>query len=384
MTRSSPNEKSNFGITLTGGGARGSYQAGVLRGLAEILKEQSLLGRNNPFQYWSGVSAGAINATFCAAGLEDLDFATQELVNLWTTVTPENVYETDIRFLAANSARWIRDLTFGPLFEKKLAKSLLNTKPLWGFLGERIPFTKIEENLTARRVKGVACSAYSYTSNQTVTFLQTHEDTHWKRHRRYSKKSTLSVEHVMASCAIPILFPTIKIGNEYFADGSFRNITPISPLVHMGAQKILVVGVRGRDEFSEKPYISEPGMAKMAGAILNALFFDTVDIDLERLKTTNELVRATKADIATERSSYSAIDYMVIRPSRDLSRIAEQKAKNFPGIIKFLVGGLGSLDESAELASYILFVSDFTKDLVELGYNDTIAYKSQLMEWMSR
>lgn len=372
----------NCGISLTGGGARGSYQAGVLKGLAEILKEQDLSGDKNPFQLWSGVSAGSINALACASGLDRFSETVEQLVGLWSEIRPEDVYRTDIKSLSLNSAKWISDLTFGSFLKSKKAKSLLDTEPLWGFLDRHLRFSRVDKLIAEGKLQGLACSAFSFSDNCTVTFLQTREDFSWNRHKRVSKKTSIELKHIMASCAIPILFPSVKIEDKFFADGSFRSLSPISPLIHMGAKKIMVIGVRGRDEFSEKRSATEPGIAKMAGAILNSLFFDTLEIDLERVRHINELLTATKKELVTARSDYSLIDYLVIRPSRDVSRMAIDRAKYFPKLIRFLLGGLGPLEESAELASYILFVSEFTKDLIELGYNDTIKQKQSLVKWL--
>lgn len=374
----------DHGISLTGGGARGSYQAGVLKGLTEILKSQDLLGKENPFQYWSGVSAGAINAAACTSGLDSLEETVNRLVGLWSGVRPEDVYLTDVASLSLNSAKWIRDLTFGSLLKTKKANALLDTKPLWGFLEKQIPFSRISKQIKDARLKGLACSAYSYSDNRTVTFLQTSEDCSWNRHRRCSQKVDINLEHVMASCSIPVLFPAVKIVDQFYADGGFRSLSPISPLIHMGAKKILVIGVRGRDEFSEKRSVLEPTVAKMAGAILNALFFDTIEVDLERVKHINELLSVTQKELTTERSQYSIVDYMVFRPSRDVSRMAIERARSFPKLIKFLLSGLGPYEESAELASYILFVSDFTKDLIDLGYNDVLKQKDMFLNWLGR
>lgn len=373
----------NYGISLTGGGARGSYQAGVLKGLTEVLKSQDLLHEKNPFQYWSGVSAGSINATACASGLDNLENTVDRLVHLWATIRPENVYLTDFSSLSTNGVKWIRDLTFGSLLKTKKASSLLDTKPLWGYLEKQIHFSRIAKQIKEKRLKGLACSAYSFSDNKTVTFLQTNEDYSWQRHRRCSQKVDIRLDHILASCAIPILFPAVKVADQYYADGGFRSLSPISPLIHMGAKKILVIGVRGRDELSEKRSVAEPGIAKMAGAILNALFFDTIEVDLERIRHINELLLATQKELITERSNYSIVDYMVFRPSRDVSRMALERVKYFPKLIKFLLSGLGSYEQSAELASYILFVSEFTKDLIDLGYNDVLKQKDTFLKWLS-
>lgn len=376
------NKLKEVGVSLTGGGARGAYQAGALQGIAEILKEQRLTGRSNPLQYWSAVSAGSINAAACVAGIHDLRGTTERVASLWQNICPDEVYLSDFASLSSNGIKWIRDLAFGNLIKSKLAHSLLDTAPLWDLLKKSMDYEVIDRNIAKGYAKGLACTAYSYRDNRTVTFLQTKDPCSWDKPKRYSRNEKIRNQHVIASCAIPLLFPSVKVDGEYFADGSFRNTTPVSPLIHMGAKKLLVIGVRGTGEFSEMMYPHEPTIAKVAGSILNSLFFDTTDLDLERVSHLNEMVTAMKKDIVTKRSDYSTIDIHLIRPSRDISKIAEQKFKNFPRMLKFMIGGLGPRHESAELASYILFVPEFTRELVSLGYEDVMKSKAKLIEWL--
>lgn len=373
----------DIGINLSGGGARGSYQAGVLLGLAEVLKSLNMIeGDKNPLKYWSAVSAGSINASVCAAGLHNFESAVQRLCHLWTNVTPEQVYRTDVRSLSTNGLKWLKDLTFGSMTQEKSAHSLLDTEPLWDLIDDNIDFDQLDKNIAAGIVKGLACTAYSYFNNRSVTFLQSREPIQWTKPRRYSASTLIRTQHIVASCSIPMIFPAIPIGHEYFADGSFRNTSPVSPIIHMGAKKILVIGVRGPNEFYDKEYKNQPSIAKVAGSILNALFFDTTDIDLERVLHINELVDTLKKDIVTHRSDYSKILFHVIRPSRDVSKIAEEKFRNFPRMVKFLIGGLGPRNESAELASYLLFVKEFTQEMVSLGYEDVMRSKEELIRWI--
>lgn len=373
----------HIAINLTGGGARGSYQAGVLLALGEILKDHGLLGRHNPFRYWCGVSAGAINATYSAAGAEDLHASASRLAAIWDELKPERVYRTDLSSLSKNSLKWLKDLTLGRVLNNHSARSLLDTAPLFQLIDKGVFYDRIGRNLSEGYISALACSAYSYRDAKTVTFLQTNTDAEWKKPKRISHRTNIDSRHVMASCAIPILFPSMNIDGEYFGDGSFRDTAPLTPAIHLGAKKILVIGVQGPNERMGRIDIGDPGVARIAGTILNALFFDTLGIDLERMNHMNEIIRALKKGVKTERSDYTVIDLKVIQPSRDLSQIALENIAALPKTVEYLLGGLGSHEEIATLASYLLFDSRFTQELIELGYNDIKNHRSELERWLT-
>lgn len=375
-----------IGINLHGGGARGSYQAGVLKALGQILKKRNLLGSKNPVKIWSGTSAGAINAAFCASQATDLEYAGEQLAKIWQEITPEQIYRTDLLSLSKNSAKWIRDLTFGSLFQKKLAQYLLNATPLISLLNKKIHFQQIQENIDQNIIQSLSCTAYCFNTSKTVSFVQGSSPA-WKRSNRHSVHETIGASHILASCSIPMLFPLTKIKNQYYADGGFRNTAPSSSVIHQGAQKILMVGVRYQPVDNEESpvFLSEPGVAKVAGSMLNALFFDNIDLDLERLELVNEIIQSVHKSIETKRSDYSALDYQLIRPSQDIAKIAETcSQQGFPRVLQFLIDGLGSRQDTADLSSYLLFHPSFTKPLVELGYKDTLQKRDELEDWICK
>ncbi|PIU01016.1 MAG: patatin family protein [Bdellovibrionales bacterium CG10_big_fil_rev_8_21_14_0_10_45_34] len=372
-----------LGISLTGGGARGSYQAGALLAVAEII--ESLGFPKNPISYWSGVSAGAINTCFMASAKASLLEQAQRLVDLWNTITPSKVYKTDAVSLGRNSVKWIKDLSFGGKFSKSRANFLLDTEPLKQYLKENIDFHQIHKNFEAQLFRGFSVSAYNYSEGKTVSYIIAPPEIGWQKRRRCSQHTKIDEQKVLASCAIPVLFPTVKVEGEYCADGSFRNLSPVSPLIHMGAKKLLVIGVRGPHELSGIGLDQPPGIARISGQILNALFFDTLDVDIERIHHINEMLSAIKSDLVTDRSDYTLVDFQVIRPSHDIAKlVVERNLSHFPTTVEFLLAGLGSKEETSELASYILFEKTFTRELLDLGYNDVRKDKAAIQHWLTQ
>ncbi len=352
--------------------------------LGQILEKRKLLGDKNPFKIWSGTSAGAINAAFCTSQAADLKIAGEQLAKIWQEITPEQVYRTDLISLSTNSAKWIRDLTFGSLFQKKLAQYLLNATPLITLLNKKIHFPQIQKNIDHQLIRSLSCTAYCFNTAKTVSFVQGNSPS-WQRTNRHSTATTISAAHILASCSIPMLFPLTRINNQFFADGGFRNTAPTSSIIHQGAQKVLMVGVRfSPTNLTEQTVsLNEPGVAKVAGSMLNALFFDNIDLDLERLDLVNEIIQSVNKSIKTKRSEYSAIDYQLIRPSQDIAKIAEScSSKGFPKVLQFLMDGLGSRQDTADLSSYLLFHPSFTKPLVDLGFRDTLEKADELEEWI--
>ncbi len=376
---------SHIGLNLTGGGARGAYQAGSLLALSEIIKKNKLIEDEKVnFKYLAGVSAGAINIAYLASRAHNFSDGMKELSEIWSNLKPAHVYRTDFMSVGRNVAKWMGDLSLGTMIKSKNAKFLLETSPLRKLLEKNISFSNIKQNYENGLFYGLACTAYSYFDQKNITFLNAPKEIHWERPRRLSQNVEFNADHIMASCAIPLLFPAVKVGGQYMGDGTFRSSTPISPLIHMGAQKILIIGVRGPNEYQVQHDPAEPGISKIFGLMLNALFFDTLDMDIERIMHINEIVEAQRGSIRTDRSHYSKIDLKVLRPSQDVSKLAMgSTTAALPKTIKFLLSGLGDAEDTNELASYILFDSHFTKQLIEMGYEDVRAREAELIEWLA-
>lgn len=370
---------SKTALILSGGGARGAYQAGVLKGLSEILPEK----KQSPFKIISGVSAGAINGTKLACDIDHFANAVEKLNFLWSQLTTEQVFTTD--FLSMNK------FSFGMFGNQKKMDALLNTAPLSVLLNKHCDFSKIKKNLDEGLIESLIITANNYTSGAAVSFIQTSTSRlTWKESRRLAVLSNIETEHVMASSAIPMLFPPVKIGSQYYGDGCVRNSTPCSPSLRMGADKIFVIGVRTQldSEIMDRPvaaannnYQGPPSMIRIFNTLLNAVLLDSVEQDVRRIQRINELVDESGAD--TTKKGFHKIPALCISPSQDIGELARQQAHHLPRLIRMSISAMGSLDEASEILSYLLFESHFCRKLIEMGYNDAMNSKPQIEEFFA-
>lgn len=374
----SQNTGQKVGLILSGGGARGAYQAGVLKGLAEILPDK----KNSPFKIISGVSAGAINSAKLACDIESFSNAVEKLIFLWSQITTDQVFKTDI--LSMNK------LSFGFLGAKqKKMDSLLDTSPLLDLLNRNCSFEKIKKNLDDKIIESLIITANNYTTGSAISFVQTSTSKlAWKDSRRLAALSEIDAHHVMASSAIPMLFPPVKIGTQFYGDGCVRNNTPCSPAIRMGADKIFVIGVRtqmnaevsnrSETESHAQPAIA-PSLVRILNALLNAVLLDSVEQDVHRIQRINQLVSLTGKDSAKE--GFKEIPALCISPSEDIGELARHHAHHLPRLIRMTISALGSLDEASEILSYLLFEPHFCRKLIEMGYNDAINSRKQIEDF---
>lgn len=370
------------GLVLSGGGARGAYQVGVLKAIAELVEKNKV---SNPFQVYTGVSAGAINATFMAAYAEDFPQATQKLVDLWGHLTSDQIFYTDAISLGRIGFTWMKELSLGGLSKQVLpGRALLDTTPLGELIKNNIPFSKIMDNIKQGHLKSIAITAVDYKNSSAITFVEGDKNTpHWKRTRRTSELTVLNYEHVMASSSIPLLFPPICIGERYFGDGCVRNVAPCSPAIHLGAQKLIVIGVRRHSSLSaqesslDEAHSHAPSVARVINLLLNAVLLDGIELDVERMRRMNEMVRRIPSEHHTS-LSYKPIDHVWISPSIDIGQLAREKAHRLPRLIRYLLKGLGPLDDASEIISYLLFDPEFCRELIECGYNDGMRNKDEI------
>ena len=360
---------------LSGGGARAAYQVGFLRLLAREFPEvvPGIL---------TGVSAGGINAAYLAARPEPFAEKVENLAAVWAGIRIDDVFRVDLRDLASRSVRWGGRLLSGGAYPVPPARSLVDTAPLRALMErllqpEGTSIVGISRNLRAGWLRAIALTAASYTNGQSVTWVQTRDDCRietWERPQRTSVACTFGVEHVMASSALPFFFPAVPIDGAWYGDGGIRLTAPLSPAVHLGARRIIAVSTRyapSPDEAARPAIGDYPPPAQIAGVLYNAIFLDQLDSDALELRRLNRLIaRLSDAD----RDGLRQIDLLMLRPSIDLGRLANQYEPDLPRAFRFLTRGLGTQEtRSNDMLSLVMFQGDYVRRLMELGEADASA-----------
>ena len=383
MTREDT-QKPNTALVLPGGGARGAFQVGVLKALAELMPK----GSSNPFEVISGTSAGAINSVVLASKARRFRVAAVELERVWANFHCEQVFRTDNWTMLKSSLHWMASIVLGG-FLVGTPKSLLDNSPLRALLSRNVRFPRIENAIDCGCLDAVAVTAASYSSARSTSFFQgspEHKD--WSRTRRVGIRENLHLDHLMASIAVPMIFPPQLLHGGYFGDGAMRQATPLSSAIHLGADRILVVGVR--DETADKaadPSLppQHPSFAQIAGYMLDTLFMDGLYSDLERMTRINQLIDsvAPESRVGPMRRM-RAIDTMLIVPSKDLREIAHRHRKQLPFAVRSLLRGIGGRGPSENrLLSFLMFEQAYTRELIELGYQDAMKVREPLLDFVS-
>jgi NTE family protein len=366
-----------LGLVMTGGGARGAYQAGVLKRIGEIKRLQT---HGNPFPIIGGSSAGAINGCAIAVGSDDFAVATKVLARVWSELSPSDIFRCDVLSQAQNSLTWIIDLSFGALLGGGNAHSLFDATPLGYFLSKHLHCERIPDNIKRGHLYALAISATNYNSGKSYLFIQGKKGhPMWNRSRRVTLATKITVEHICASAAIPLVFQPVRLkterGTAFFGDGCVRLQQPLSPVIRLGAEKIFAIGVRCENlEHQKEPADQkDPSLAQIMGVLFNVMFLDHLATDIEHLERLNQLLGGGHISQTGMEGceKMGPLATFLMTPSVDLSQLAEQHQRDMPYLIQYFVNSLGrDAAACADLMSYLLFTSKYTSALVEIGYND--------------
>ena len=378
------NAPKKIGLILTGGGARAAYQIGVLKAIAEFIPRRA----HNPFHIICGTSAGAFNAVTLAINAQEFRKGVKYLDNIWRNFQVNHVYRSDSLGVLKNSTLWFAGLLLSTLGINKLNRvSLLDNSPLAEMLERALPSDKIQECLDKGLLHALCITASGYGSGHSVNFYQGIEGLQpWQRARRMGVATKIESKHLLASSAIPFIFPAVHINREYFGDGSMRQIAPISPALHLGASHVLVIGTAQAEEpHASRPRMDDyPSLARIAGHALDSIFLDSLEVDIERLQRINNTISLVPQDVRQNMQLHK-IEVLVISPSQPIDKIASRYAAQLPWPIRLLLRGVGAMRRSgANLVSYLLFDKDFCRALIDLGYHDATQQKQEILNFLSK
>ena len=373
-----------IGLVLSGGGARAAYQVGVLQAIASFLPKQSPV----PFKVICGTSAGGINAAALAVNADDFRRGVAQLVRVWRGLHVEQIYHSDFPALSGQMLHWLASFFAGGLGRYN-PRSLLDNQPLRELLQVMLAFKRMDSMITQGHLHALAITASGFASGQSVSFFQGHAALQpWVRAKRVGARTRLNVNHLMASSAIPFLFPAVRLNREYFCDGSIRQTAPISPALHLGAEKVLVLGVNALDD-DELPnrvrMQNYPSLAQVTGHLMNSIFNDSLDVDLERLTRINRTLSLIPDEIRQSGAlSLKPVEVLALGPSQKIEAIAARHVQAFPITMRFLLRGLGAMGRrGAVLASYLLFEAEYTQDLIALGWQDAMHRKTDILQFLA-
>ena len=375
--------KPKIGLVLPGGGARAAYQVGVLKAVARILPKDA----PSPFAVITGTSAGSINATALAIHAKNFRTGVFRIGRVWKNFHSDQVFRTDALGIARTGAHWLATMMLGGL-GKYNPSSLLDRSPLRKLLNSSLAFEKIQESIDAGALHALGISASNYSTGQSVVFYQGNDSLEaWDKGDRLGCRTAITLDHLLASSAIPMVFSATRINNGYYGDGSMRQISPLSPALHLGADRLFVVGIRkpGNRSIPESTTVSYPSIADIASHVLNSIFLDNLDPDLERLERINKTIglipnrRLEQGGVALR-----PIDVLTIAPSEDIGNIAQRHAHLLPRTLRFLLRGIGAVGgHSSTLLSYLIFEKAYCRELIALGYKDAMASKDSILRFLN-
>jgi NTE family protein len=378
--------KPKIGLIMSGGGARAAYQVGVLKAISEMLPP----GSPNPFAVICGASAGAINSAAVAAYAHNFQNAVRRLERVWGNFRVHHVFRADALGMMMNWLRWWGALFFGGM-GKRSPVALLDRTPLYRLLKRHLPCDRIQSAIDAGLLHALSIAASGYGSGQSVTFYQgVSTITPWRRSTRVGSATEITVDHLMASSAIPLVFQAVPINREYFGDGSMRQIAPLSPAIHLGAERLLVIGARQEGYKPPERNGREaeyPSLAQIGGHILSSIFLDALEADMERMRRINETLRrfpTSHPETDNREAALRPVESLMISPSQDVRKIAERHKHHFPWPMRILLRGLGAYRRGGgELLSYLLFEKPYCQELMRLGYDDAVKRRDEVLRLLS-
>jgi len=378
MDKKNTTSNKKIALLLSGGGARGAYQVGVLKAIATFYPRNHTI----PFPILCGTSAGAINSTALGCYAASFHLGVKKLDWIWRNMRTNHIYHSGIGHVSHhmfnNMTKWMRS----ELYANK-PTSLLDNAPLRQLINKFIPFERLERNITNGSLHALAVTASSYQTGNSVSFYQGHESiTDWHRSKRESLRGGLNSEHLMASAALPLVFPAIEVRQSFYGDGSIHQLSPLSPAIHLGADKILCIGLDSPHDQKDHTIIKHPSASSIAGHLLDSVFSDTLDSDIERTQRVNETIDLISPE-NQKSHNLRKIDTLVINPSIDINAIAQRNFSEVPWPIRRLMASIGvTKDSDSSLLSYLLFEKSYCSELIEAGYSDGITQQEKLKEFL--
>lgn len=371
-----------IGLVLSGGGARAAYQVGVLLAISRMLPDP----RVNPFPIICGTSAGAINAVALASGASNYQHAVLTLSQVWKQLRIRDVYDASAPYLLKTFLHFgVALLSGGRLWGNP--QSFLNNAPLRDMLRRTMAFEGVDYSLECGSLQALGLTASCYTTGMSVTFFQGAEHlSEWERYQRLGVRERIGLDHMMATSAIPVFFPSVRIGEKFYCDGAVRQLSPLSPALHLGAEKLFVVGLASKrpDTIERRRNGSYPTPAQIFGHLLNSVFIDSMAVDMERLTRVNHTLSLLENhQELTGLTQLKKVDIFMLNPSKSLEGIAYRHSRLFPPVLRFVMSSTGATGQRGmALATYLLFEPGFCRELIALGYRDALHQKDDIMRFL--